>query len=433
MGYPNLPLINDPHLAKALKVISDRINKLTGQQQANADVIPPFNNDVDLVFQRLVDIGTPIDLSDGVSYGYARSQIIEAVEKANLDVLRTGRVGPGNGIIPAPAPPPPKPQPGHPPLPPPTGPPNPGGPNPYPCHTDISKGQPGGIPNSLRWFKGNFCGIRVPGIESIPGGAGDASLVFTPFLDRYSPDSQSAILSSYRNHGYSHFKLSWPDSRDGNGQSVAQFIGTVGRVQAAGLNPVVFLSAKGYDDPGNFPGAVNPIIGPLKAAGVQLFCVGWELSLWMSPQQCQNAIDYCVSQGLTEASGHLLYVHFQVGYPSFQFNGERTAAFWQRNVGKLTGLLYQADPSDSCADLQTGNPTTGKSGLIDIQLRCAGGAFWPTDTGFGHPVDCVADELTAMTQFFGGLSEGGGDQQGFYAICSPGPVAISGSNNGFHT
>jgi len=414
VGYPNLPNVSDPALRQALKILADRLNALQASQRTRAVAQPSLSTLFSMANQRLTNLGNPGADQDGVTQGYAYALIEQAIDQYAALVGTSGAPGSIPGI--------------HPPA--------PGG----FCNTNLALGQPGGVPNSLRWFKGNFCGIRVPGIEPVAGGSPDASLVFTPFLDRYSPDSQNAILTSYVNHGYTHFKLSWPDSRDGAGQSPAQFVATCQLVQSYGLNPVVFLSAKGNDDPNNYPAAVNPVIGPLIAAGaLPIACVGWELSLWMDPTQCQQAIDYLVSQGVTEASGHNLYVHFQTGYASFQQPGQFTAAFWQTNVGKLTGMLYQADPGWSCSLLQGGDPVSGKSGLGDVLDRCAGRFGWPADCGFGHPVDCVADEMTAMTQFFNGLSEGGGDEQGFHAICTPaasgplGTVTVMGSNNGFHT
>lgn len=397
MAYPNLLHIKDPALRAACKIMADRLNRLRANQSVlDSAVLPTLGNSLNLGNQRLTNLGTPRADQDGVTLALTTALIEQAITQyAQL-------VGTQSDTPPGPPPPP------------------------GTCNTNIAIGQPGGIPATLRWFKGNFCGIRVPGLPAVAGGSSDPSVVFTPFLDRYSLANQNLILTDYVARGYTHFKLSWPDSRDGNGQSIAQFVATCVLVQSYGLYPVVFLAAKGFDDPGNYAAAAGPIIGPLIGAGVlPAACVGWELSLWMSPTQVQQAIDYCVSQGVTETAGHNLYVHFQVGYPAFQQPGQFTSAFWQANVSKLTGCLYQGDPSWSCHTLQ--------DHLFDIQVRQAGGAGWPSDSGFGHPIDFVADELTAMSQFFGGLSEAGGDQQGFYALCAPGPVPVSGFLNGAHT
>jgi hypothetical protein len=400
MSYPNLPNVTDPALQKALKVIADRLNALEARQRLSGTaVLPTLVNTLNFGNQRLTGIGTPIADTDGVTLALVNALLEQAITQ-NVALVKTPSTTP---VVP------PVIDPGN-----------------LTCNQVLALGQPAGIPSTKRWFKGNFCGVHVAGLPVINGSSSDPTLVFSPFLDRYSPGDQARILTAHLAHGYTHFKLSWPDSRDGNGQSIAQFVATCLAVQTAGFYPVVFLAAKGNDDPANYNNIVGPVVSALVAAGVlPICCVGWELSLWMSPTQVQQAIDFLVSQGITEAQGHNLYVHFQTGYAAFQQPGNFTSAFWQANVGKLTGLLWQADPAWSCGFLQ--------AKANDVQVRCAGQDGWPNDSGFGHPIDCVADELTAMTQFFSGLSEGAGDQQGFNAICSPGPVPIMGSNNGFHT
>ena len=46
--------------------------------------------------------------------------------------------------------------------------------------------RPAPPPVDLRAWKGNICGVHVPGLPAVPGGAADASLVLSWFYDRYS-------------------------------------------------------------------------------------------------------------------------------------------------------------------------------------------------------------------------------------------------------
>ena len=72
---------------------------------------------------------------------------------------------------------------------------------------------------------------------------------------------------------------------------------------------------------------------------VPLACIGWELSLWLSPTDVQTLIDRYAPPFV--AAGARVYVHFQQGYGSFQQPGKTVADSWNPNVGKLTGLLHQ--------------------------------------------------------------------------------------------
>ena len=63
-----------------------------------------------------------------------------------------------------------------------------------------------------RTYAGNMCGIRVPGLPPVSGGAGRSSLVLSWFLDRYGATDQARILAAWRSR-YPDVLLSWPDSR----------------------------------------------------------------------------------------------------------------------------------------------------------------------------------------------------------------------------
>ncbi len=76
--------------------------------------------------------------------------------------------------------------------------------------------------------------------------------------------------------------------------------------------------------------------------------------------------------------------------------------------------------------------------IVDCLQRFAGQFFYPPDSGFGHPFDFVALEITAVDQFNGDMSEADGNTWGDTAISVPpehgplGPVSVMGSGNG-HT
>ena len=281
-----------------------------------------------------------------------------------------------------------------------------------------------------RFWKANMCGTRVEGIEPVAGGAGDASLVLSWFYDRYTATSREKIRAAWQAKGLTHVLLSWPDSR-AVGQSVEQFKATCQELITAGFFPCVFLSSKDHDphDASTVFVGLQPVLDALVGI-VPMFCVGWELSLWLSPTDVQTLIDGMASR-LLKQPGTRLYVHFQEGYSSFQQPDHFFADFWNLNVGKLTGVLHQKVLSQTPAEYR------GESGgLIDVLQRFAGNFGVSPDSGFGHPFDCVACEITAMPQFNGTVREDAGNALGRWAIETPaqigpaGMVGVMGSGNG---
>jgi len=280
-----------------------------------------------------------------------------------------------------------------------------------------------------RFWKANMCGTRVPGVEAVPGGAADASLVLSWFYDRYTPESRAAIRAAWKAKGLTHVLLSWPDSRS-FGQSIAQFRATC--QELAEFFTCVFLSSKDHDpaDVATILAGLAPVLDALVGI-VPMFCIGWELSLWLSPTQVQQLID-AIAPRCLQQPGTLVYPHFQEGYSSFQQPDQMFADFWNLNVGKLTGVLHQKILSQTKEQYRTDS-----GGLVDVLERFAGGFNVAPDSGFGHPFDLVALEITAMQQFNGTCSEDEGDELGQWAIATPavigplGPVQVMGSGNGF--
>jgi hypothetical protein len=278
-----------------------------------------------------------------------------------------------------------------------------------------------------RKWSGQMCGIRLNGAPAVPGGAADPSLILSWFYDRYSHGWRAKIREAWKAKGYTHVLLSWPDSRE-FGQTPQQFRDTCVELITAGFYPCPMFCSKDYD-PADVFEIMRRIMDvlPLLVGVIPLACVGWELSIWLSPTQVQELIDWLAP--LLTPSGCRVYVHFQMGYASFQQPGGVFADFWNRQVGKLTGLLHQRDLN--------WNHEETRYRYVDILDRFAGGFGCTPDSGFGHPFDCVGLELTAADQFNGQMSEAQGDDCGSWVIYTPGslgplgPVTIQGSGNGW--
>lgn len=278
-----------------------------------------------------------------------------------------------------------------------------------------------------RQYRGNMCGIRVPGAPPVPGGAADPSLILSWFYDRYPADVRAVIRDAWKGREEVDVLLSWPDSR-AVGATPDSFVATCRELVAAGLRPAVMLCSKDHD-PHNVQGVIqniDAIYGKLLAERcVHRLCIGWELSLWLSPTDVQTLID---RYGPTALANQVqMFVHFQEGYGSFQQDGKHFADFWNPNVGKLSGLFHQKVLAQNRNQYQFDS-----GGLHDILIRFGGGAGCTADRGDGTPFSLIALEITAMNQFNDGMSEQEGDSWGATAMQTPssGAASVDGVGNG---
>lgn len=280
-----------------------------------------------------------------------------------------------------------------------------------------------------RFWKGNMCGIRISGLPKLEG-VPDPRLVLSWFYDRYPLAKDRAIVRQGMHlRGYTHWLLSWPDAR-ANGCTPQQFQAICYELIADGFYPCVMLYSKDYD-PNDFDGImanIQPVL-PYLVGVIPLVCIGWELSIRLSPTVVQQLIDALAP--LFTAYGCRVYIHLQEGYSSWQQAGGVFADFWNPNVGKLTGILRQ-----KLLRQDKQQYWTDSGGIVDVLTRFAGNFGVSPDSGFGHPFDDVELEITASFQFNGQMSEADGDSWGDWAIQAPGQggpagiVNVMGSGNG---
>lgn len=282
-----------------------------------------------------------------------------------------------------------------------------------------------------RTYAGNMCGVHVPGLPAVPGGAPDTSLVLSWFYSRYQPSDRKRIRDAWRGK-YPDVLLSWPDDR-GFGLTAQQHAAICQELIAEDFRPCDMLLSKVYDPP-TFAGCMAnlaPVL-PFLIGLIPRMCIGWELNLWLSPEVLRQLIDtLCPMFTSPEQPLTKCYVHFSEGVSSWQIDGHPFAFFWNGNVGKLSGLLRQEILS------QTPDQRRYDSGgITDVLTRFAGNFGVVPDSGFGHPFDDIELEISAQPQFNGTMTEAQGNVQGTWAIDTPaqtgpaGAVSVMGSGNG---
>lgn len=281
-----------------------------------------------------------------------------------------------------------------------------------------------------RYWQGNMCGTRVPDLPAVPGGAADPSLVLSWFIDRYSAADRLKIYAAWKAKHLTHVLVSWPDAQQ-FGHTPQQFRDTCVELVKQGFYPCAFLSAKpiASNDIRSVEGTIANIllVLPLLVGIVPDFCIGWELSLWLSPTDVQTITDAIAPVCLKQV-GTRVYVHFQERYMSFPQPDCDNASYWQANVGKLTGVVLQRKLGSSDADFL--------DWLNDCLERAAGNDGMPAEIIDGHGVDLVALELNAQDQFNGTADEAEGTRLGKLAINAParngpaGVTAVMGFGNG---
>lgn len=283
-----------------------------------------------------------------------------------------------------------------------------------------------------REWRGNLCGIRVPGLPRVVGGADDPSLVLTWLYFRYGPDDRAKIRAAYKTKGLTHVTLSWPDARAA-GVSPDAYAGLAAEWSDDGCFPCHFMCSKDFDAPDVnwIMASVQQVIPTLvRRRLMPLMSIGWELSLWLSPEQVQELINRMTA--MVDLTFTKPWCHFQQGYSSFQRDGGTFADFWNPNVGKLCGLLHQKILEQTPEQYRTDS-----GGIEDVLTRFAGNFYCSPDSGFGHPFDFIAFELTAQDQYQGTCTEAQGDALGAWAMGTPaqsGPngvtVGVMGFGNG---
>lgn len=304
------------------------------------------------------------------------------------------------------------------------------GPFPQPQNYELPTLEP--YARDLYTYRGNFCGLRMPGAPwPIPGGNdANSTCIMACLLDNYPRAFQDRYLQAYAEAGYTHLQRSIGHSIY-YGHSVADHIELSRRAQRLGLWCDEWLMGGGEGDSWPFKlrdqtvaywkPLLNPYIGQLLDAGViDHACVGWQLDQFNIPGNALIEIIQYVAQRLPRSIP--LYTHWvnealawwktggEIWQDEYQMiNVQDRFTWWQAMNPYLTGGHHQGDTHMARTDLKlyqdkmrdTAEPFA--NGRMGVSLR----------TGTARALQLVAFESTAQEQFDGSCPEIEGDMIGY--------------------
>lgn len=285
-------------------------------------------------------------------------------------------------------------------------------------------------PIAPRVYRGDM-GLFMDNVPDV-GAGGAANLVLSFMYPRYPSAFRATIRGVWKRRQSLDVLLSWQDDVAA-GLMLGEIIHMRQELCAEGFRPCEWMASKVYMPADNAPATLQ-IMEPtlaafLSADCISRYCVGGELDLWNTYASLQAMIDALAPR--VNRIGRTLAVHFSTNRADWRPDhpGSTFAEYWNPNQGKLSGgLWFQADSNASDADLQ--------AEMIPILNRFAGNNNVVPDSGFGHPFDCHAVEISLQKMFDGGMNQVECDRRGSVLLATPaqsgpaGLVGVQGSGNG---
>lgn len=324
--------------------------------------------------------------------------------------------------------------------------------------------QPSG-PDGL-FYRGNFCGIRVPGLPLLEGMSGytvagwkDNAVgglnppIMALDVPRYTKVSWELVdqyLHDYAARGYTHLQCSVGHAIEA-GLSIDDYLAYTDHVEALGLfRDHWFLGGgpwRGRNEDGSFTEhrdqdrnhwapLVDPWIDALLAnKAIDAACVGWQLDQFNTgdtqrgtrPSPIQTIIDYFADRlGPSNIPIGTHWVNEAGGWwdPQDPRPGASVDRFswWRNQRNKLLWFHHQGDVSMPVGMYQAklcdtlnpfGDGRMGRSGLFD-----------------DRPFGLVIYECSASEQYDLRMSEDEGDLRGYLLCCTKAASAVAGYGNG---
>lgn len=290
------------------------------------------------------------------------------------------------------------------------------------------------------FYRGQFCGIRIPGAPWVPGcNAANTDLMMTCLLDRYPVEWQDAFLLKYAQDGYMDLQRSWghamasPDE-GWPGVSLEQFNAlsrTAQRVYGLRIDQWIIGGGALYNC--NQPleywqPIIDELVDSFLAAGVMdKACVGWQLDQLFGAtpgNDCMRVLAYCADR-------------IPTGIPVFTHWMNEALAWWKTGGEVWTDRYGSINVHDrfswwlAMRPYLTGGHHQGDTTIARTQpklyqdkLRDTLNAFHDgrmglsRRTGVEVPFQLTVFECSAQDQFDGKTSEDTGDQVGYILMCT---------------
>ncbi len=284
-------------------------------------------------------------------------------------------------------------------------------------------------PIAPRLWRGDM-GVFINGAPDV-GAGGDPNLVLSFMYPRYPPAFRATIRGVWKQRQSLDVLLSCQDDA-AYGISLSAILAARQELCAEMFRPCEWLSSKVYsprDDAAGTLAIMEPTLAAFIAADcISRYCVGAELDLWNTYASLQAMID-AIAPRVTAIS-RPLGIHLSTDRADWRPDvpGSTFADFWNPNQGKLSGLWFQAYSYDSDGNLQ--------AEMTPILTRFAGNYGVVADSGFGHPFDCHAVEISLEAMFDGNMGQAECDRRGSVELATPaqggraGLVSVMGSGNG---
>lgn len=316
---------------------------------------------------------------------------------------------------------------------------------------------------SLNFYRGQMCGIRIPGAPPVPGCGADPSLVMTALLDRYVGPAawvQDAFLLKYAEDGYTDLQRSfghampfsagdwtWP------GVSLQQFIALTQKAQREyGLQADQWILGGDALYNCNQPLSywrpiIDSILDPLLVAGaIDKACVGWQLDQLFGATPGNATIEVIAYIAQKLPARIPLFTHWmnealawwktggEVWVDQWNPDGFTVRdrfTWWLAMRPYLTGGHHQGDNKMARED-----PKLYQDKLKDtLDAFHDGRMGMSRRSGVEIPFQLTGYEETAQNQFDNECSEDEGDRAGAIILCTTSGTGagLDGYGNGDRT
>ena len=234
---------------------------------------------------------------------------------------------------------------------------------------EYQKDLPWEPPHERDYLRADSWGVTIEGMPWVPGASSEfPERVLSWFLDRWTPDWQHKYLSTYAGYGYTHLRLSVPDSLGpttpnpggppGAGQTLAQFVQTCQLVKSYGLYRRVMLGSKNFQkhdmSPDEWRAYADPILDALfNAQCVDEVTPGWEFDLFNKPGPWTVETFKYIGQRCHQV-GVSSWAHFSPHVTSWFADGDPRGrfGFWDDLGADVDGIDYQGQAEWDIPELQ---------------------------------------------------------------------------------